>query len=513
MDWTAGYASDIEYTAGFYREQGPSYLNFVCALSGVEPVPLDQPFTYFELGFGRGLTVNLLAASNPQGRFYAADFNPAHVAGAREMAASAGLENLTLYEDSFEDLANGSQPALPQCDFITLHGIYTWVTAENQQHIVKFISRYLKPGGLVFMSYNALPGWAAALPLQRLLVEYGDAFPNRSDLQVKGAADLVTRMEAANASYFVGNPGLKPRLDMLKAGSANYLVHEYMHKHWEPRYHADVARDMAAAKLEYVGSADLSLSYPKLFLSPEKEELVNTMSSAAMRETMKDYFLNTGFRKDIFVRGARKMSPLRQSECLQQVGVALTMPLSRVTLELKLTIGQVSGKEEVYRPVLAALAQHPHTLGELQVLLAPNAPALHDLAQAAALLVASGQAEVYWGSAAGELRKAHGMNQAISRQALYGDEYGSLCSPLLGNGIATPFIERLVYRALPANGADFDPGAIVAAVWKILQGQGRKLVKDGVACKTDSDNIAELGSQVRAILKDRLPLWRQLKML
>jgi hypothetical protein len=30
MDWTAGYASDIEYTAGFYREQSPAYLNFAC---------------------------------------------------------------------------------------------------------------------------------------------------------------------------------------------------------------------------------------------------------------------------------------------------------------------------------------------------------------------------------------------------------------------------------------------------------------------------------------------------
>lgn len=38
---------------------------------------------------------------------------------------------------------------LPQFDFITLHGIYTWVSRENRQHIVDFIARYLKPGGIV----------------------------------------------------------------------------------------------------------------------------------------------------------------------------------------------------------------------------------------------------------------------------------------------------------------------------------------------------------------------------
>jgi len=241
MDWTAGYASDIEYTAGFYKEQGPAYLNFVCILNGIEPVPLDKPFTYFELGFGRGLTVSLLAAANPHGQFYAADFNPGQVAGARDLAARAELHNLTLYEASFEELAAGKE-ALPQFDFITLHGIYTWVTGENQQHIVDFIARYLKPGGIVYLSYNAMPGWAAALPLQRLLVEFGEAFPNRSDIELKGAANLVERMQAAGASYLAAHPGLKQRLDMLKTSNPNYLVHEYMHKHWEPLYHADVAR-------------------------------------------------------------------------------------------------------------------------------------------------------------------------------------------------------------------------------------------------------------------------------
>jgi hypothetical protein len=34
MDWTAGYASDVEYTTGFYAEQAPGYLNLVCALNG-----------------------------------------------------------------------------------------------------------------------------------------------------------------------------------------------------------------------------------------------------------------------------------------------------------------------------------------------------------------------------------------------------------------------------------------------------------------------------------------------
>ncbi|MRW83348.1 hypothetical protein GJ698_04505 [Pseudoduganella sp. FT26W] len=79
------------------------------------------------LDFGRGLTAQLLAGANPMGQFYAADFNPA-LALARE----AQLPNLTRLENSFEDLAPG-QVTLPQFDFITLHGIYSWATAENRR--------------------------------------------------------------------------------------------------------------------------------------------------------------------------------------------------------------------------------------------------------------------------------------------------------------------------------------------------------------------------------------------
>lgn len=514
MDWTAGYASDIEYTAGFYREQSPTFLNFVCVLNGIEPVPLDQPFTYFELGFGRGLTANVLAASNPQGRFYAADFNPAHVAGARDLAGSAGLENLTLLENSFDELANGKEAGLPQFDFITLHGIYTWVTAENQQHIVSFIGRYLKPGGVVFLSYNSMPGWATALPLQRLLVEFGDAYPNRSDVQVKGAADLVQRMQAAHAHYFDANPGLKTRLDLLKTGNTNYLVHEYMHKHWQPLYHADVARDLAAAKMEYVGSGDLPLAYENLYLTEEKIAIINTMSSSAMRETMRDYFLNTAFRKDVYVRGARKMGAVRQTLWLERVGIALTTKRADAKLKMPLVIGEIAGKEEIYSPLLDALAQRPHTLAELKMLPALQSQTLADLAQAAALLTSSGQAELFFASNASQSSEsAQKMNHALGGFARFSDEYQALCSPLLGTALIASYIERLVYFAIASESGRVDSAEIVAIVWKIVSQGGRRLVKDGVTLETEAENLAELDRQVNAVLEVKLPLWRKLKMI
>ena len=518
MDWTAGYSSDMEYTAGFYREQSPAYLNFVCILNGFEPIPIDRPFTYFELGFGRGLTANLLAASSPHGQFYAADFNPGHVAGARQVADAAQLDNLILLENSFDELANGQVKGLPQFDFITLHGIYSWVTEENRQHITNFINRNLKPGGIVYISYNAMPGWAPSLPLQRLMVEHADLFPNRSDEQIKGAAKFLEKMELLQAGYLVANPAMKVRLDTLKTANTNYLVHEYMHKHWQPMYHADVARDMTRAKLDYVGSAELPYSYVGLFLSPERQTLINTLPNSTMRETMKDYFLNTSFRKDVFVRGARRINGLRQAELLSQIGLALLVPRESVSMKMKLVVGEVNAREEAYGPVLDAIAQHPMTLGELYALPAVQAQGekglYGSLAQIAAILTASNQTAMYFNSySVVATDAAHRLNRVLADHVRYSDDYQALCSPLLANGLSANYMERVVYTMLKNGGHETAPALIVKQVWQTMATQGRRMLKEGKVLDTEAENITELEAQIRSILAHKLPLWRQLKMI
>lgn len=514
MSWTSGYVSDIEYTAGFYPEQSPALLNFVALLNGFEPVPLDKPYTYFELGFGRGETVNLLAAANPHGQFYAADFNPAHVAGAQALADSAGLTNLTLLENSFAELEAGTVD-LPQFDYITLHGIYTWVTEVNRRHIVNFICRYLKPGGAVYISYNALPGWTSILPLQRLLVEFGDAFPNRSDVQIGHATEFVQQLAASGAAYFSGGGAmLQTRLDGLQKYSRSYLVHEYMHKHWQPMFHADVARDLAEAKLDFIGSAELPEAYPKLYLSDEQQRMVATFADPAMQETIKDYCKNTSFRKDVYARGARRLEPLRRLELLRRVGVALVVPRDDVALKMKFSIGEVSAKAELCLPVADALARRPHTLGELAELPALQGRSFEDVAQLAALLVASKQAVLCNPDcleAPGAAAKA--MNVAVAEKCRYSDDFRTLCSGVSGGALPAPFVARLVYWLLAARGIETDVNALTKAAWPLMRAQGRHMVKEGVRLEAEDDNLAELASHIGTVLQQQLPIWRNLNML
>jgi SAM-dependent methyltransferase len=511
MSWNDGYVADIDYATEFVREQSPVYLNFACVLNGFEPVPLDRPFTYCELGFGRGFTVNLLAASNPQGRFYAADFLPSQVVGAQQMADAAQLDNLTLLENSFAELAEGKVADLPQFDFVTMHGIYTWISAENRRHIANFLTRYLKPGGIVYIGYNTLPGWSAAGPLQRLMREYADRHPDRSDAQIIRARDFIRQMADAKARYFDATPSLKCRLNALQEEDTRYLAHEYMNRNWQPMYHADVAAEMAAAKLDYVGFAELPMVFPELYLSVEQRQILDAAPDTTMRETLRDYMLNTAFRKDVFVRGARHMKPARRAECLAQMGLALTVGRAAATLDMKWMMGTVTGEETLYLPLFDALAQRPHTLAELAALPELEGQSLHSLAEAAALLMASRQAAVYYrGAEVLDRAPACRLNRAIGLQSCHDDDNQALASPLIGNGVPAGLVERLVYLCLSEGAQEQDVDAIARRVLGLLALQGERLTGKE---QSQEEEETEVTRVVKAILERRMPVWRRLKML
>ncbi len=511
MDWTEGYTSDLEYQAGFFREQSPAYLNFACVLNGVEPRPIDRPFTYFELGSGRSFTVSLLAASNPQGQFFATDFNPAQVAGAQQLADAAELANLTLLESSFADLAEGKAGVLPQFDFITLNGIYTWVSAENRRHIVAFIARYLKPGGVVYVGYNAMPGWAAALPFQRLIVEHAAQQASGSAAKIVRTRAFIGQLQEAQARYFSANSGLQPRLESFADESPNYLVHEYLHRAWEPMYHQDVARELAAAKLDFVGSGHLPYAFPHLSLTAEQQDLLADIADPGFRETLKDYLLNTSFRKDIFVRGARRMAAPRQAEWLRQTGLALTVRRADVKLPPEWPSDPVTAADASYGLILDALARRPHALPELAELSGQDG---HAIAEIAAVLIASEQAAPYFlGGAKTAPQAAHKLNRAVAAQARLDDDYQALAAPLLGNGVGAGLVQRLVYLALSRRPGDVDAAAITREVWAGLKAQGKHGLGPAAGHGAEDAAIAALGGTVQAILTHRLPIWRQLLVL
>ncbi|RAM67019.1 methyltransferase [Herbaspirillum rubrisubalbicans] len=516
MQWHEGYVSDIDYVAAFFPEQSPALLSFACLLNGCEPPSPERHFRYLELGSGQGLTANILAAANPHADFYAVDFNPAHIAASRQLAQTAGLQNIHFLENSFADLAEGVID-LPPVDFITMHGVYSWVNADNRHHIMRLVKRYLKPGGIVYLSYNAMPGWTTTLPFQRLLLEHATLYPGSKSAQIDKARSLVRGLMETRTGYFTSNTSanlqnyLRGAMEE-DASRSPYLAHEYMNQGWEPLYHIDVARDAAQAKLDYVGSADLSWAFPELYLSVEQRDFLQEIQDPGLRETVKDYFKNTCFRKDIYVRGKRPVSSHRQEQWFSRIGLALTVLRETVSLKMGFPLRQYQPDEEIYNVILDALAQGPKSLAELRQLPSLQGKSLSELAQLAALLIDTGQAAPYLlQSALQDRAPAQRLNQAIAQ---LDTGYRVFASPLLGSGVAAPLFQRLVYDSLAdPQAATMSSTDVASRVLRQVESQHVPILLNERELVSEQEKWQEVQETVKAILTRRRPFWKQLLML
>lgn len=508
-EWTAGYISDIEYLPGFYREQSPVHLDLACLIGGVQPPDRIDGLTYCELGCGTGLTTILLAAANPGGRFVGIDFNPAHIARGKAMIKTAGLSNVELIEASFAELLEPGATKLPQFDYVTLHGVYSWISVENRRAIVRLLANRVRPGGLVYVSYNAMPGWMMGLPLQRLMLEFAGLNPGRSDRVAENALAFLGAMQKAGARA-IPDKEIVERLEReISSGKLAYLAHEYLNANWHPLYHADVARELADAKLGYVASATILENYPELTLTAEQSALLADVPDETVKETLRDYFMARAFRRDIYIRGPRRLTNERREMILNQVPLALFIPPSKTRLEITVPVGEAKLEERLYRPALEALAHGVLTSREILELPAIKGQTRGTAVELVGMLLGSGQA-VALPAAGAQGATARAFNRAALAHAVEeGQTRTALAAPFSASGVHVGLFEMLAYDAL-ASGASAEVNGLADAAWRQLSGRGDLLRKDGQPIESAEENLAVLRQEFVSVLADAVPVWRRL---
>jgi hypothetical protein len=168
-----------------------------------------------------------------------------------------------------------------------------------------------------------------------------------------------------NAKAIASVPGLKERIEQIGTMSPNYVAHEYLNADWTIFHSADVAAEMARAKLSYVGSANISDAVDALNFTPEQQALVAGQPDPVLRETLRDIVINQQFRRDIFMRGPL---PLRGDEGRARwldLRLALLSRAQDVPRKLAGPAGEVELQAETYDAVLAVLDRGPCTVREL----------------------------------------------------------------------------------------------------------------------------------------------------
>lgn len=508
MGWADGYVMDTLCSPGFYRETAPAYLRYAALLGGFA---VEEPRQGLELGCGIGFNVALLAAANPGCDWMGVDFNPGHIAAAAAFQREAGLTNLRYDDASFAAWAGEERGSFGA---VLLHGIYSWIDAATAADVRRILGRSLAVGGVAYLSYNTPPGWAAVAPLRRLLLEHARRHPGTAGERVQGGIAFAQTLASAAASgpaggYFAANPAAAARLAELAEQDPRYLAHEYLNDSWRLLDHAEVAGEMAAARLTYLGLADPTDPFPALTVPEGARALFAGSPDRVMAETVRDYAVGRAFRRDLYGRGAVALTEAEREERLMAAPLAtLTYPEDLQTVT-RTGMGMVEADPAIARPLVARLWQEgPQPL----LALARREWPMPDLLHTVALLVLGGQIHPAGPVDAAARAVARRFNAAVCAKTRRGGTMGFLAAPGIGSGIAAGVMEQVLYTAMlaaPEAGAE----DLAAAVLPHLEALGRPLLRDGQPIAGPAAAREELAARLRRHRERRVPVWRALGVL
>lgn len=507
-DWTAGYRADIDYTFGYYPELNPLRARLILLSRGLAAPAIR---TACELGFGQGVSVNVHAAASTVD-WSGTDFNPAQAAFAREMAEAFGA-GTELSDESFEEFA--SRDDLPGFDYIGLHGIWSWISDHNRHVIVDFIRRRLNVGGVLYISYNTLPGWGSFAPVRHLLTRHAETMGS-------GGRDIATRVN--DALQFAGklletkplfeseNPTVGERLRKVREKNPHYVAHEYFNQNWDPMHFSTMADWLKEARLSYAGSAHFLDHVDAINLRTEQQKFLADIPDPMFRESVRDYMVNQQFRRDYWIKGARRLSGVEQSEQLRALRVMLVQPRDEVSLKVTGSLGEASMSETVYLPLLDALADHEvRTLGDLEQTLESRDIRFAQIVQA--VLILSGTravALVQPDEVIGRVReRTAALNRYILGKARGSEDLACLASPLTGGGVGVDRFQQLFLLARESG--ETEPEDWARFTWQHLDAQGRRLIKDGKTLEKPEENLAELSARAREFAGKQLPILQALQ--
>jgi predicted O-methyltransferase YrrM len=361
-----GYVTDVAYPAHFHKELLPLWLVTLATVKGLHSPDLTQPYRYCELGCGLGINLLVAAACNPLGEFVGVDFNPQHIAFARQASATLGLTNLRFVQADFAEFAASN--AL-QFDFVVSHGVWSWIAQSAQQQMLKLLQRALKPRGLCYLHYMCHPGASAMQPVQKLLSELAEHLSASSAQNMGAGLDLLSRLD--QAGVFHDQPGMSARLAQLQSMDKAYLAHDLLSPFWQPQHSIDVHRQLAQAGLSYIDSANPFDLLETLSLPQAAQALIGNLPSPALRELAKDLARNQRQRQDLFQKQPQALGAQVQLARLEQLHWRLLPGAPRSGGQVFMTpIGPIDGPAELLAPLLERLAQGPTSSVELSQLAA-----------------------------------------------------------------------------------------------------------------------------------------------
>lgn len=509
MDWSDGYVSEVDYTYGYYGELNPLQTKLKLLFAGIKPPEVK---TACELGFGQGVSL-LSNSAGSNISWYGNDFNPNQVAFVHEAINDTGL-SLNATDEDFERFCSRSD--LPGFDFIALHGIWSWISEKNRKIISRFIAEKLNVGGVLYISYNSEPGRTAIRPFRDLMEWHSRSmFAPHAPLskKIENSISFMEKLLSVEPAYSTAHPHVSKSFQDIINKDTNYLAHEYFNADWTPMSIKELSEYLIRGKLQFAASASPKELLPYLNFTQDQLQLIESINEPIFKEYVKDFCINQDFRRDLWIKGGRRLSKAERDAEMLALTVTLVTPAKNIKFETETILGKVSLNKNIYQPIIDFLDGKSWVAISEMALKLKDKVNLDQIFEACILLTAKGvlclvQDEQVIKSSKLATDK---LNSFFCAHSQFGPRVDFLTSPVTSTALYVTRFEQMFISVLKDNYNTADK--IASHVWKKLKSQDEKIVSEGKVLESDQENIQFIEEQASQFLKDKLPILVKLQII
>lgn len=283
-------------------------------------------YRVLELGSGDGANLIPLAYYRRHAAFVGVDGASDALASAERRRAELRLGNLDLVHADFRDCA---ARLTGKFDFILMHGVLSWVAAEVRELLLALCAERLRPGGLLYLNYNARPGWNIRGLVRDLLLRQTTDLAHDLGARTARALELAATFAA---SY--GEAGDHPYMRLMErelrfvcAGHPSYVAHEFLAPENHPFWRSELLAMAGRHDLHYVADADFN--YPSGRVEPQLVERITRAGAGGppIEDTL-DLLSYRQLHSPIFTRGALARRPTTTAEIAQLIVASCLDPIA-----------------------------------------------------------------------------------------------------------------------------------------------------------------------------------------
>jgi SAM-dependent methyltransferase len=290
----------IPYASLPIPESHPDRLAVIGTLFGLASVDPAQA-RILELGCAAGGNLLPIAAFLPDTYCMGVELSQHQAACGQERIAALALPNAEILHANLLDLPLEGEPF----DYIIAHGVYSWVPAPVQEHLLALCQHRLSRNGIAYISYNCLPG-SRLRTLLREMLQHALQGLERPRERLQAARAFLDFLDLPLTESPPGREWLQREVRYLREARDSYFYHEYLAEHHEPILFSEFLRRARSHELQYLADAQLHSMFSST-LGAVAEEHLSAWTELEQEEQYADFLRLRPFRQTLLCHADRTL--------------------------------------------------------------------------------------------------------------------------------------------------------------------------------------------------------------